>query len=189
MRASTRMIKRVMRIISLNVTNLTSRRTCVADADVSRRGCTHQLGARAGARPGLPTPPCRGCSGWPDCASLRGAAEKIGRGLCCGDKQDPGGPGSRPVDPYALPRGAERASPCDNRQDSRHLQPQQARALGRVQRRGPSSLQQGDASRQLCGSLRQPTIGGHRIATMTAWRRHCIPGDAHDGDIDEGAGG
>jgi len=43
--------------------------------------------------------------------------------------------------------------------------------------------------RRKSAALRQPTIGGHRIATMTAWRRHCTPGDAHDGDLDEGADG
>ena len=62
---------------------------------------------------------------------------------------------SRAVDPCARPRGAARSSSGDRRQDSGHLQPQQARALRRVQRRGPSSLQQGDASRQPCGSHRR----------------------------------
>ena len=52
------------------------------------------------------------------------------------------------MDPCAWPRAAARASSGERRQDSRHLQPQQARALGRMPRRGPSSLQQGDASRQ-----------------------------------------
>ena len=52
------------------------------------------------------------------------------------------------MDPCVWPRAAARASSGERRPDSRHLQPQQARALGRMQRRGPSSLQQGDTSRQ-----------------------------------------
>ena len=109
---------------------------------------TPELGARAGVSPGLPTPPCRARSAWPDGASLRGAAGEIGRGLHYGDKQAPGVNGSPAVDTCARPRGAARTSSGDPRQDSGHLQQQQARALRRVQRRGPRSLQQGDASRQ-----------------------------------------
>ena len=149
MRASTRMIKRVMRIISLNVTNLTSRRTCVADADVSRRGCTHQLGARAGARPGLPTPPCRARSACPDCVSLRDAPGELGRGL-----------------PYDKPDSAEvLGAPHTNRRSRPRTGRRERAASGRGDTRAtPPAPRQTDARLDRCVSTETAHTGAEHRA-------------------------
>ena len=130
---------------------------------------------------GLPFAASPAASTYPDCVSLRGAAGEHGHGLCSCDKRDTSDNGSRAVDPLAWPRAAPQASPCDHRPHSRHLQPQQARALGRVQRRGPSSLQQRDASRQRPIGPQQRDCwvgwGQHHSHTLTRAARLELPAD------------
>ena len=109
------------------------------------------LGTSRGVRPGLPTPPRRASSGWPDCASLRGAAGATGRGPNCSDKLDTGGNVRPGDDPRARPHAAACASSSYNRQDT----------VG------------------TCNCRRPVPWAGCGGATPAPCNTECIPGSAH----------